>query len=115
MRLIVIIYIVIIAACSPKFKIQSDTPFPGNFKQYNSFKFYNPNNLAASNFAFEESDKKVIFDAVADEMKLRGYNSIQDADLIIKIQGEHTKPIIFGENITFLPCQIVLNRSRNVL
>lgn len=73
--------------CSPKFTIQTDSPHPGNFKAYQSFKFYNPANMPSSNFAFEENDKKVIFDAVADELKFRGYSSKQEADLMIKIQG----------------------------
>ncbi len=73
--------------CSPKFSIQTDTPFPGNFESYRTFKFYNPANLPPSNFSFDEASKNVLFDAVADEMKSRGYKSIQDADLMIKIQG----------------------------
>ncbi len=73
--------------CSPKFKIYSDTPFQGDFKNYKSFKFFNPDNIPGSNFSFEEQDKKALFDAVADEMKSRGYVSVQDAELMIKIQG----------------------------
>lgn len=80
-------FLLILVGCSPKFKIQTDTPFPGDFEKYKSFKFYNPNNLPGSNFSFEDSDKTVIFDAVGDEMKSRGYISIQEADLMIKIQG----------------------------
>jgi len=87
MRKLHFLVILTIVSCSPKFKIQTDTPFPGNFKSYHSFKFYNPENIPASNFSFEEGDKSVIFDAVANEMKIRGYNSVQDADLMIKIQG----------------------------
>lgn len=87
MRTIHFLYISLIISCSPKFRIQTDTPFPGDFKSYHSFKFYNPNNIPASNFAFEEEDKRIIFDAVGDEMIARGYKSIQDADLMIKIQG----------------------------
>ena len=89
-----------VAACSPKFKIQTDSPFPGDFDRYNSFKFYNPANMPASNFSFEEQDKKVIFDAVADEMKARGYVSVQDADLMIKIQGG-TKSTVEIQNDTW--------------
>lgn len=87
MRILIFLIPIFFIACSPKFKIQSDTPFPGDFKNYHSFKFYNPNNMPASNFSFEEKDRKVIFDAVGDEMKARGYTSIQGADLMIKIQG----------------------------
>lgn len=79
--------VLLLVGCSPKFKIQTDTPSPGDFGKYKSFKFYNPNNLPGSNFSFKDSDKTVIFDAVGDEMKSRGYSSIQDADLMIKIQG----------------------------
>ncbi len=87
MRILFLLISLFIISCSPKFKIQSDTPFPGDFQNYHSFKFYNPNNMPASNFSFKENDKKIIFDAVGDEMKSRGYKSIQDADLMIKIQG----------------------------
>ena len=87
MRTLFFLMSLFIISCSPKFKIQSDTPFPGDFQNYKSFKFYNPNNMPASNFSFEENDKKVIFDAVGDEMKSKGYKSIQEADLMIKIQG----------------------------
>ena len=62
-------------------------PFPGNFDKYKSFKFFNPDNIPASNFSFEESDQQVLFDAVAGEMKIRGYHSIHSADLMVKIQG----------------------------
>lgn len=79
--------LVLIASCSPKFKIQTDTPFPGDFEKYQSFKFFNPNNMPAANFAFEKQDKDVIFDAVGDELSVRGYKSRQDADLMVKIQG----------------------------
>lgn len=87
MRFLLFLIPIFFIACSPKFKIQSDTPFPGDFGNYNSFKFYSPNNMPASNFSFSEKDQKTIFDAVADEMKSRGYKSIQEADLMIKIQG----------------------------
>ena len=87
MRIIYFLVFLLIVSCSPKFKVQTDTPFPGNFKSYRSFKFFNPNNMPASNFAFEERDKNAIFDAVGDEMQSRGYKSIQEADLMIKIQG----------------------------
>ena len=43
--------------------------------------------MPASNFAFEGEDKRILFDAVGDELIARGYKSIQDADLMIKIQG----------------------------
>jgi hypothetical protein len=77
----------LLIACSPRFQIQTDTPFPGDFDNYQSFKFFNPANMPASNFSFDEGAKKVIYDAVATEMKARGYKSIQAADLMIKIQG----------------------------
>ena len=87
MRFLFLLIFIFFIACSPKFNIQSDTPFPGDFENYSSFKFYNPNNMPASNFSFDENDQKTIFDAVADEMKSRGYKSIQQADLMLKIQG----------------------------
>ncbi len=79
--------LLVLLGCSPKFTIQTDSPFPGDFDSYKTFKFYNPENMPASNFSFDEPTKKVIFNAVASEMKARGYSSIQDADLMIKIQG----------------------------
>lgn len=87
MRILIFIVSILFVACSPKFKIQSDTPFPGDFKNYHTFKFYNPKNMPGSNFSFDETDQKVLFDAVGDEMKARGYLSLQDADLMIKLQG----------------------------
>ena len=74
-------------ACSPKFKISSDSPQPGKFKSYQTFKFFNPNNIPASNYSFSEENKTFIFDAIAAEMKDRDYRSTQDADIIIKVQG----------------------------
>ena len=87
MKATFIVPFLFMVACSPKFKIQTDTLAPGDFSSYKSFKFYNPQNMPATNFSFEEDDKKVIYSAIADEFQMRGYNSIQDADLMIKIQG----------------------------
>lgn len=101
MKYITLIFLITCFSCSPQFKIQSDSPFPGDFKNYNSFKFYNPENIPASNFAFSENVQKVLFDAVAEEMKSRGYKSIQDADLMIKIQGntKNTIEIVNDNNL----------------
>jgi len=74
-------------SCSPKFIVQTETPSSGDFGSYEAFKFYNPANMPASNFSFNEDDKKTIFDAIADEMKNRGYVSRQDAEIMIKVQG----------------------------
>jgi hypothetical protein len=87
MRISILFITLFLVGCSPKFKIQSDTPFPGDFKNYHSFKFFNPNNMPASNFSFDENSQNIIFDAAGDEMKAKGYKSIQDADLMIKIYG----------------------------
>lgn len=89
--------------CSPKFTIQTDAPFPGDFDVYKTYKFYNPENMPASNFSFNETTKKVIFDAVADEMKAKGYKSIQDADLIIKIQGGTKSTIEIRNDNRYFP------------
>ena len=94
---------IVLWSCSPKFKVQTDTPSPGNFQSYYTFKFYNPENMPASNFSFEEKDKKVIFDAVAAEMKAKGYKSIQDADLMIKIQGGTKSTVEIQNDNTFHP------------
>jgi hypothetical protein len=92
-----------VLACSPRFRIQSDTPFPGRFDSYQTFKFYNPANLPASNFSFDEASKTIIFDAVADEMKSRGYASIQNADLMIKIQGGTNSSVEMRSENQFYP------------
>jgi len=49
--------------------------------------------MPESNFAFSETNKKRIYDAVAEEMDRRGFVSIQDADLIIRIQGGTSREI----------------------
>ena len=103
MRVICFLVVLFVVGCSPKFKIQTDTPYPGDFKNYHSFKFYNPENIPASNFAFEDNDKKIIFDATAEEMKSRGYISQQDADLIIKIQGSTKSTIEIQNNNSYYP------------
>jgi len=74
-------------SCSPKFIVQTDAPSSGDFATYKAFKFYNPANIPASNFSFNEDDKKTIFDAIAEEMKNRGYVSRQEAEIMIKVQG----------------------------
>ncbi len=84
---LIIIAVVAVMSCSPKFIVQTETPSNGNFSNYKTYKFYNPANLPPSNFAFSDEDKKTIFDAAAEEMKSRGYKSQQDADLLVKIQG----------------------------
>jgi hypothetical protein len=76
-----------IISCSPKFVVQTESPSSGNFASYQAFKFYNPANMPASNFSFNEDDQKTIFDAIAEEMKNRGYASRQEAELMIKVQG----------------------------
>ena len=90
-------------SCSSSFKIQSDTPFPGDFESYTTFKFFNPENMPATNFSFDEDMKKVIFDAVASEMKAKGYESLQDADLMIKIQGGSKSSVEIRNDNTFYP------------
>jgi hypothetical protein len=103
MRKAIIIFSLLLAACSPRFRIQSDTPFPGSFEQYKTFKFYNPENIPASNFSFDAQSKKIIFDAVADEFKARGYSSIQDADLLVKIQGGTKSSVEVRADNNFFP------------
>jgi len=96
------IYLILVtllsASCKPGFQIQSETITTKNLSRLSTFKFFNPDNMPASNFAFSDNNKKRIFDAVAEEMIQRGYSSTQQADLIIKIQGgtsheiENNKP-----------------------
>ena len=59
--------------------------------------------MPASNFAFEEQDKDVLFDAVGDEMTARGYRSHQDADLMIKLQGGTKSTIEIQNDDRFYP------------
>ena len=103
MRKLIYLFLIFSVSCSPKFRIQTDTPFPGDFQHYHSFKFYNPENIPASNFSFEESDQKVIFDAVAQEMKMRGYKSVQNADLMVKIQGGTKNTVNIQNDNRFYP------------
>jgi hypothetical protein len=98
----------LLIACSPRFQIQTDTPFPGDFDNYQSFKFFNPANMPASNFSFDEGAKKVIYDAVATEMKARGYKSIQAADLMIKIQGGTKSSVEIRRAITGITHTIII-------
>jgi hypothetical protein len=79
--------------CKPAFKVQSESLMAITPAKYKSFKFFNPKNMPEANFAFSENNKKLIFDAVADEMKKRGFTSIQESDLIIKVQGGTTTEI----------------------
>lgn len=74
-------------SCKPLFKIQSETITNFSYNQFRSYKFFNPKNMPESNFAFSDNNKKLIFDVIAGEMKSRGFVSIQEADLIVKIQG----------------------------
>ena len=104
MRKVLLFFILIaVFSCSPKFKIQTDTPFPGDFNSYRTFKFFNPANMPASNFSFDEKLEKAMFDAIADEMKSRGYKSLQDADLMIKVQGGTKGTIEIRNDDRFYP------------
>jgi hypothetical protein len=82
-----------VISCKPTFKIQSENILNRDFSGFNSYKFFNPASMPESNFAFSDTNKKRIFDAVAEEMNRRGFNSIQDADLIIKVQGGTSREI----------------------
>jgi hypothetical protein len=67
--------------------VQSELIIKFNPGQYKSYKFVNPKSIPESNFSFSDKNKKIIYEAVAEEMKKRGFVSIQEADLIIKILG----------------------------
>lgn len=107
-----IMLFMLVIGCSPRFQIQTDTPFPGDFNNYKSFKFFNPANMPASNFSFDEEAKKVIYDAVATEMKARGYQSIQAADLMIKIQGGTKSSVEIRSDNRFNPYDNYYNYNR---
>jgi hypothetical protein len=76
-----------LTACKSSFKVSSESLTTKNLGRLESFKFFNPANMPTSNFAFSDTNKKRLFDAVAEEMIKRGFTSKQEADLIIKIQG----------------------------
>ena len=80
-------------ACKSSFKVSSENLAGNNLSRLNTFKFFNPANMPAANFAFSDKNKKRLFDAVANEMIQRGYSSTQEADLIIKIQGGTSREI----------------------
>jgi hypothetical protein len=82
-----IIFLLMVVSCKSSFKVSSENLTNKNLARLKTFKFYNPANMPSSNFAFSDTNKKRLFDAVADEMIKRGYSSTQEADLIIKIQG----------------------------
>jgi hypothetical protein len=79
--------LVCLPGCSPKFNVSSDVISPDKFGSYSSFMFFNPEKLPASNFSFGEEHKTFLFDAIAEEMKKRGYRSKSSADIVIKVQG----------------------------
>lgn len=74
-------------ACARGLKIQTDNISPANFNAYQSFMFFNPKNIPASNFSFSQENQSTLFDAVAFELKAKGYKSVGEADMLIKIQG----------------------------
>lgn len=86
-KLLLFIVPLLIAACRPSFQIQTETFNEHDITTYDSFKFFNPQRLPKANFSFSEENKKVIFDAVAEELKNFGYTSHQKAALLIKVQG----------------------------
>jgi hypothetical protein len=101
--IVVLIFIpVILITCQPAFKVQSERIYQNDFRRFDSFKFFNPKNMPEANFSFSETNKKRIYDAVAREFKKRGFISIQEADLIIKIQGG-TSQEIENKSPTYYP------------
>jgi len=91
--LVLVIFFFGLLSCKPLFKIQTESLIDISPRKYKSFKFFNPKNMPESNFSFTDKNKKIIFDAVAGELKSRNFNSIQEADLIIKIQGGTSREI----------------------
>ena len=76
-----------ILACSKGLNVQSTHFSNADFTGFSAFKFYNPANIPKSNFSFSKEDQTSIFEAIASEMKKRGFESRADANLIIKVQG----------------------------
>lgn len=111
-RIYLFMILLSVSSCKPVFKVQTETIQDISSAKYKSFKFFNPNDMPASNFAFSDKNKKIIYDAVAAELKTRGFTSIQQSDLIIKIQGGTSQQIknqprnsyydpIYGYNSTY--------------
>jgi hypothetical protein len=96
-RLLVYIGILLLLttfSCKSSFKVSSENLSNNNLlARMKTFKFFNPDNMPAANFAFSDKNKKRLFDAVADEMIKRGFTSKQDSDLIIRIQGGTSREI----------------------
>jgi len=92
-KLFILFILVAMFGCRSTFKVQTDLVSKRDLSRFESFKFYNPDNMPAHNFAFSTENKKRIFDAAANEMQLRGYSSHQEAQLIIKIQGGTSKDV----------------------
>ncbi len=89
----VLVFLFFLSACKSTFKVQSERIYQKSFSRFRSFKFFNPNNMPEANFAFSDTNKKHIFDAIAYEMKIRGFKSNQEADLMIKIQGGTSREV----------------------
>ena len=87
----ILLILLTISSCKPLFKVQTESISDISASKYRSFKFFNPRDMPESNFAFSDQNKKIIYNAVAGEMKQRGFTSIQQSDLIIKIQGGTTR------------------------
>ncbi len=85
--LILLLFLFMSYSCKPLFKVQTESIASISPSKYRSFKFFNPDNMPLSNFSFTDNNKKIIYDAVANQMKIRGFTSIQESDLIIKVQG----------------------------
>jgi hypothetical protein len=82
------------SGCSSTYKIQTEEIQELDFQEINSFKFYNPNKESEANFSFNEADKKTLYDATSKELKNLGLGSIQEADVIVRIQGGVTVEVI---------------------
>lgn len=85
--------LILLISCKTSFKVSSEDLSGNNLAKTKTFKFFNPANMPESNFAFSDTNKKRLFDAVAEEMKKRGYTSRQNADIIIKIQGGTSREV----------------------
>lgn len=86
-HLFLYVAVLIAFSCSPKFKVSSDVINAQRFDSYSTYMFFDPKNLPASNFSFSEENRTFLFDAIAKEMGSRGYRSVSNADIIIKVQG----------------------------
>jgi hypothetical protein len=82
----IILFMVLVAGCSPKISV---TVQEVNDEWHNlrTYKYIHPDKIPPANFTFSDEEKQLLFQSVANELTERGFRSVKEADLVIKIQG----------------------------